>query len=294
MKITNYMGNTPLVNIKNIYGYNYGSVWVKLEKFNPGGSVKSRVGFQMIYDAELSGRLKSGDHLLEPTGGNTGLGLAVPSSIKGYKLTLVIPDNFSNEKMSVLKQYGAEIILSDHKTGPGSHIRLANEILKSSNKYICLDQFSNLSNPKAHYLTTGVEIIKQMNGNIAAFICSIGSGGTIVGVGNRLKEFNENIKIFAVQPKECDILNGIFNPHKIEATAVGMIPDFVNKDKIDGTISIDFDEVQELRKHLCKKEGLFVGISSGANILAALKLSKKYTKENNIITVAPDSGRSYL
>ncbi|KLU14623.1 cysteine synthase [Xenorhabdus sp. GDc328] len=288
------MGNTPLVKIKNIYGDNYGSVWVKMEEFNPGGSVKSRVGFQMISDAESSGKLKEGDHLLEPTGGNTGLGLAVPSAIKGYKLTLVIPDNFSKEKISVLKKYGAEIILSDHKTGPGSHIRLANEILRNSNKYICLDQFSNLSNPKAHYLTTGMEIIKQMNGNITAFICSIGSGGTIVGIGNRLKEFNKNIKIFAAQPKECDILNGVFNPHKIEATAIGMIPNFVKKDNIDGVISIDFDEVQELRQHLCQKEGLFVGISSGANVLAALKLSKQYKKENNIITVAPDSGRSYL
>ncbi|EAQ9538667.1 pyridoxal-phosphate dependent enzyme, partial [Salmonella enterica] len=160
--------------------------------------------------------------------------------------------------------------------------------------YIFLDQFTNTSNPKSHYLFTGEEIIVQMKNKISAFICGVGSGGTIAGVGRRLKELNTEIKIIGVQPRGCDIKNGIFIPHKIEAIAVGIIPPFIDFNQIDHFIDVDIDEVQELRDYLTRKESIFIGISGGANILAAMKLSKQYKNTENIVTVAPDSGRSYI
>lgn len=294
MNILDHMGNTPIIEIKNIYNQNYGRVWVKLEEFNPGGSIKSRVGLKMISDAEEAGLLSNGSRLIEPTGGNTGMGLALASAIKGYKLTLVIPDNFSEEKVNTLKKYGVDILRSDHRTGPGSHIRMVHDILKEDNQYIFLDQFTNTSNPKSHYLFTGEEIIVQMKNKISAFICGVGSGGTIAGLGRRLKELNTEIKIIGVQPRGCDIKNGIFIPHKIEAIAVGIIPPFIDFNQIDHFIDVDIDEVQELRDYLTRKESIFIGISGGANILAAMKLSKQYKNTENIVTVAPDSGRSYI
>ncbi|EIM2851010.1 cysteine synthase family protein [Salmonella enterica] len=294
MNILEYMGNTPIIELKNIYNQNYGRVWVKLEEFNPGGSIKSRVGLKMISDAEKAGLLSNGSRLIEPTGGNTGMGLALASAIKGYKLTLVIPDNFSEEKVNTLKKYGVDILRSDHRTGPGSHIRMVHNILKEDNQYIFLDQFTNTSNPKTHYLFTGEEIIVQMKNKISAFICGVGSGGTIAGVGRRLKELNTEIKVIGVQPKGCDIKNGVFIPHKIEAIAVGIIPPFIDFNQIDHFIDVDIDEVQELRDYLTRKESIFIGISAGANILAAMKLSRQYKNTENIVTVAPDSGRSYI
>ncbi|GAA3592115.1 cysteine synthase A [Gibbsiella greigii] len=294
MNILDCMGNTPIVEINNIYNKNFGKVWVKLEEFNPGGSIKSRVGLKMITDAENMGLLTKSSRLIEPTGGNTGLGLALATAIKGYKLTLVIPDNFSEEKVNTLKKYGVDIIRSDNKNGPGSHIRMVHDILKEGGDYIFLDQFTNSSNPNAHYLFTAKEIITQMRSNISAFICSVGSGGTISGVGKRLKELNSEIKIVGVQPIGCDIKNGIFIPHKIEAIAVGITSPFIDFNNIDHFIDVNFEEVQELRDYLVRKEGLFIGISSGANILAAMKLSKQYKSKDNILTVAPDSGKSYM
>ncbi|WP_018652100.1 PLP-dependent cysteine synthase family protein [Actinobacillus capsulatus] len=289
-----YMGNTPLVKIKNIFGDKYANVYVKLEEFNPAGSIKSRVAYQMIIDAENKGKLKPGMALLEATGGNTGMGLAFISSMRGYDLTLVIPDNFSQEKINVLKQYGAKIILSDHKTGVGSHIRLANKLLEEDKSFYHLDQFHNFSNPRAHYLGTGKEIISQLNGNIHCFVAGIGSGGTIGGISKRLKEFNSQIAIYGVQPDGCDYLNNKTISHKIEAISVGIESVFFNKSILNGMISVRYDEVLELISILAMNQGIFVGLSSGANILASLKLSRQFPKSYNIVTVAPDSGKSYL
>lgn len=294
MKITECIGDTPMVKIKNIYGSEFANVYVKMEELNPGGSVKSRVGIQMIKDAEEKGLLSLGSKIIEPTGGNTGLGLALAASIKGYRLTLVIPDNFSQEKIKTLKKYNAEIVLSDHTSGPGSHVRLVKEMIKKDNSYVYLDQFSNESNPNSHYLHTGVEILEQTSGNVDAFVAGIGSGGTVMGVGKRLKEHDENIKIFGVQPKGCDFFNEKFITHKIEAISVGVVSSFIDKAMIDEMLSVEFDEVEKFRDYLSKEEGLFVGISSGANILASLKLSKRYSNQFNIVTIAPDSGRSYM
>ncbi|MFZ7159074.1 PLP-dependent cysteine synthase family protein [Avibacterium gallinarum] len=292
-KLNCYMGDTPLIKIKNIFGEDYANVYVKLEEFNPAGSIKSRVANQMIVDAEEKGLIKKGTRLLEATGGNTGMGLAFISAIKGYNLTLVTPDNFSKEKINTLRYFGANIILSDHKSGVGSHIKLAKEILENDRGFYHLDQFNNLSNPKAHYLGTGLEIINSLN-NPHIFVAGIGSGGTIGGVGKRLKEYNSNIKIYGVQPEGCDYFSNLTYPQKIEAISVGVESKFFDKAFLSGMISVKFEDVRELIKLLAKTEGIFVGLSSGANILAALKLSTKFDNSINIVTVAPDSGRSYM
>lgn len=293
MSIINYMGNTPIVKLKKQFK-NSPDIYVKMEEFNPGGSIKSRVGMQMIEDAEKEGKIKKGDILLEATGGNTGIGLALSSAIKGYRLILTIPDNFSYEKINVLKSLGAEVVLADHTSGNDCHIKAAEKMLADNPDYKCLNQFTNISNPLTHYYSTGKEIVNQMQNHIDYFIASIGSGGTIMGVGKRLKESIPTVKIIGVQPEGCDLKNGVYISHKIQATAVGRVGSFMDFDLLDGMISVSFDEVQEQREYLAKSQGLFVGISSGANILAAQKLAKNVRRESTIVTVAPDSGRSYI
>ena len=294
MSILNDMGNTPLVKLKNPFGDNYSQVYLKMEEFNPGGSIKSRVALQMIEDAEIAGILNPGATLIEPTGGNTGIGLAVACSLKGYQLVLTIPDNFSAEKIEVLKKYGAKVTLADHRIGNDCHIKKARELLKDNPDWICLNQFENPSNPKAHYLYTANEIIEQLNTPIDCFVSVIGSGGTITGISKRLKEYNPEIKIIGVEPKGCNILNNIYIPHKIQATAVGKVGNFFDKSMINEMVSVDFEEVQKIRNYLSFNQGIFVGISSGANVLAAFNESKKWDSSKTIVTIAPDSGRSYL
>lgn len=294
MSILKDMGNTPLVKLKNPFGDNFAQVYLKMEEFNPGGSIKSRVALQMIEDAEIAGILNPGTTLIEPTGGNTGIGLAVACSLKGYQLVLTIPDNFSAEKIEVLKKYGAKVTLADHRIGNDCHIKKARELLKDNPDWICLNQFENPSNPKAHYLYTANEIIEQLNTPIDCFVSVIGSGGTITGISKRLKEYNPEIKIIGVEPKGCNILNNIYIPHKIQATAVGKVGNFFDKSMINEMVSVDFEEVQKIRNYLSFNQGIFVGISSGANVLAAFNESKKWDSSKTIVTIAPDSGRSYL
>ena len=293
MSIINYMGNTPIVKLKKQFK-NAADIYVKMEEFNPGGSIKSRVGMRMIEDAEKAGQLKKGDTLLEATGGNTGIGLAISAAIKGYKLILTIPDNFSSEKVKVLKSLGAEVVLIDHRLGNDCHIKAAEKLLIDNPDYICLNQFSNISNPLTHYYCTGKEIINQMQNSVDYFVSAIGSGGTIMGIGKRLKETIPTVKIIGVQPEGCDLKNGVYVPHKIQATAVGRVGNFMDFDLLDGIVSVNFEEVQEQREYLAKSQGLFVGISSGANILAAQKLAKEVGRKSVIVKVAPDSGRSYI
>lgn len=294
MSILNFMGSTPLVKLKNPHGSKFAQVYVKLEEFNPGGSIKSRVALQMIEDAELQGKLRKGDTLIEATGGNTGIGLAIACALKGYNLNLTIPDTFSKEKIKTLENLGATVILADHTRGNNSHIVTAKEIMEINPELINLDQFSNFSNPKDHYYGTGREILNQLQNQIDYFIAGIGSGGTIMGVGKKLKESISDVKVIGVQPEGCDILNNKFVPHKIQALAVGVISKFFDKSVIDSMINVSFEEAQETREYLSKTQGIFVGISSGANIAAAFKLSKELDNTKNIVTVAPDSGRSYL
>lgn len=259
-------------------------IFVKLEEFNPGGSVKSRPGVHMVLDAQEKKLLTKDKILLEPTGGNTGLGITIAAVSLGYKVHLVIPDNFSKEKIKNLESYGAKIILSDHTTGPGSHVRLANQILESENKYMCLDQFSNPANPMSHYLTTGPEIINQLKiRKVDAFIAGIGTDGTLMGVGKYLKGINANTKIIGVQPEGCDFINNTFIPHKIEAIAVGFIPPIVDLEMIDHMISVDFYEVMELRDWLSKKRVFLLVFHQVPIFLQLLKKQLNIQKESSLL-----------
>ena len=293
MSIINFLGNTPIVKLKN-RSKNSAQIYVKMEEFNPGGSIKSRVGIQMIEDAEKNNIIHKGDTLVEATGGNTGIGLAIAAAIKGYKLILTMPDNFSPEKIKTLKNFGAKVYLANHNLGNDCHIKLAENILKDFPKYKCLNQFKNMSNPKAHYYGTGNEILNQMQNDIDYFVSSIGSGGTIMGVGKRLKESIPKIKIIGVQPDGCDLKKGIYIQHKIESIAVGKVGTFMDFNLIDDMINVKFQDIEEERDYLAKNQGLFIGLSSGANILAARKLAEKLNKEKIIVTIAPDSGRNYI
>ena len=293
MSIINFMGNTPIVKLDD-RSKNSAKIYVKMEEFNPGGSIKARVGMQMIEDAEKKGIIKKGDILIEPTGGNTGIGLAISAAIKGYKLILTMPDNFSSEKIKTLKSLGAEVYLADHKLGNDCHIKLAETIMKEHNEYKCLNQFKNSSNPKAHYYGTGREILNQMQNNIDYFVSSIGSGGTIMGIGRRLKENIPQVKIIGVQPEGCDIEKGVYIQHEIESVAVGKVGTFMDFNLLDDMISVNFEEVEKEREYLAKHQGLFVGLSSGANILAARKIAETLDKEKVVVTIAPDSGRNYF
>lgn len=294
MSIINYIGNTPIVKIQNPYGERLGQVYVKLEEFNPGGSHKARVALQMVEDAEVSGNLTEGSIILEATGGNTGIGLCLAAALKGYKTVLVIPDTYSPQKIKMLQAYGAEVILADHTLGNDCHIIKARELKEQNSNYFWVDQLSNSANPKAHYYGTGKEIYNQMQGEIDYFVAGMGSGGTMTGVAKRLKELNPEVKTIAVQPQGCDLKNGIYVPHKIQGLAVGRLGKFVDFDLIDSFESVEYEEVMELRKWLIKKQGLSLGISSGANILVALKIAKQVDYYTKIVTVAPDNGISYL
>lgn len=297
-KIIDYVGNTPIVKLNNPYGKDKANVYVKLEEYNPGGSVKGRMAVKMILDAEKEGLLKphSGQTLIEPTGGNTGLGLAIVGAIRGYNVKLCIPDNYTKEKQDALRAHGAEIILSDHTIGNNSHYLKTMEVLKEHPEYVFLNQFANMSNPQTHYLYTGEEIVNYfsvLQQKVNIFTLGIGSGGTLFGAGRKLKEHYNDLKIYGIQPEGCNLLEKKFVPHKIQGFASGVIAEYFDSTIIDDFLSVTYDEAIEMMKYLAKSDGLYVGISSGANIAVAFELSKQFDNSVNIVTIAPDSGRSY-
>lgn len=291
MIIKDLIGNTPLVKLNNIDANC--DIYVKLEYYNLGGSIKARAAYQLIDDARKNNILFPGCTLIEATGGNTGVAMSIIANYYGYNYCAVVPDNYSKERIKLLELYGAKVILSDHTIGNNSHIIKKDEIVSSNPEYICLDQFNNESSINAHYYGTGVEIINELD-NITAFVSGVGTSGTFTGISKRLKEESNNtIKCFVAQPKGCDIIKGKAVAHKVQGISVGIVPPLLNIDYIDGIIDVDTDDIKKLLKKLCKKEGLFLGISSGANILAAIELSKKL-QSGTIVTVAPDSGNYYL
>ena len=293
--ILDFMGNTPIVKLQKIIDKFGSEIYVKLEEFNPGGSVKSRIALQMIIDAEKKGLLKpnSNQTIIEPTGGNTGIGLAMVGSIRGYNIILVVPDNYSMEKINILKAYGAEVVLSDSKKGNFSHIEKKDDLMYEHPEYICLNQFINPSNRKTHYENTGREILEALE-EVDCFIAGIGTGGTITGVGRKIKEKFPGSIICGVQPVGCDVLKGKAVTHKIQGLSIGILPDVLDKNIVDRVISVEYKEAVHCMKRLAKKEGLLLGISSGANIYAAMKIAKELGEGKKVVTVAPDSGRSYM
>jgi cysteine synthase A len=293
--ITQLIGNTPMIRLNKIVPENAAEVIVKLESFNPGGSVKDRIALNMIKRAEEEGRLKPGGTIVEATSGNTGIGLAMVSAVKGYKLILVMPDTMSIERRNLLLSYGAELVLTPGAEGMKGALKKAQEILELNPDYIILDQFKNSANPEIHELTTAKEILKDTNGIVDAFVAGVGTGGTISGVGKVLKQYNKDIKIFAVEPEESPVLSGGKpGPHKIQGIGAGFIPDTLNLDVIDEIIKVKERDAFEMSMKLAKQEGILCGISSGANVFAAVEVANRLGKGKRVVTVLPDTGERYL
>ncbi|HZX49296.1 MAG TPA: cysteine synthase A [Nitrospirota bacterium] len=289
------IGNTPMVRINKIPGLTGGNVYAKMELFNPGGSIKDRICLSMIEAAEKAGRLSPGDTIIEPTSGNTGIGLALVAAVKGYKAILVMPESMSTERFGLLSSFGAEVVLTSAIDGMKGSIIEAERLLKENPGYFMPDQFSNPANPEAHRRTTAPEIWDDMNGEVDAFVAAVGTGGTITGVGEVLKARNKNIRIVAVEPASSPVISGGSpGPHKIQGIGAGFIPSVLNRNIIDEIIPVTDDEAFETAKLLSKEEGLMVGISSGANVFAAMKVAKNLGAGKNVVTVLCDTGERYI
>ncbi|MGC8612283.1 MAG: cysteine synthase A [Athalassotoga sp.] len=270
------------------------NLWLKLEMANPGGSIKDRTAFSMINDALRSGLIDTGSTIVEPTSGNTGIGLAMVGSYYGLRVILTMPENLTIERRKLLQMYGADLVLTPANLGMNGSVEKAYEIAKQL-KGIVLNQFENPANPMIHFMTTGPEILSQMNYEIDAVVAGVGTGGTISGIGNFMKRFSKKIKIVAVEPSESSVLSGGKpSPHGIQGIGAGFIPKNYDPGAVDEIISISTDEARDMTDYLSKKEGLFLGISSGATVAAGLKLSKKLEGNSRIVVISADGGGKYL
>ena len=288
--VLDMIGNTPMIKLNNIGNSN---IYVKLEKYNPAGSIKDRAVYYMVENLEKNGLLKKGDVLVEATSGNTGIALSMIGSLKGYKVIIVMPETMSVERRTLMKAYGAELILTDGSLGMKGSIEKMNKLLSENSNYISLKQFDNEYNPLAHYETTGVEIYNQVK-DIDIFVCGVGTGGTISGVGKYLKEQNPNIKVVAVEPEGSPVISkNKKGSHKIQGIGAGFIPKNYNKNVVDEVMTITDEESYEGVRIMAQKEGILVGISSGANVYAALKLCEMYP-DKKLVTVAPDGIDKYM
>jgi len=292
--IADLVGNTPVVKLNRIVDENSADVYVKLEYMNPGSSVKDRIALSMIEAAEKEGKLKEGDTIVEPTSGNTGIGLAMISAAKGYRAVLVMPDTMSLERRNLLRAYGAELVLTPGAEGMKGAIQKAKELAEEKG-YFMPQQFENFANPEVHRLTTGKEIVEQMGDQLDAFVSGIGTGGTITGAGQVLKEKYPDIKIFAVEPEDSPVLSGGKpGPHKIQGIGAGFVPKVLNTDVYDEIVTIANDEAFDASRRAAKEEGVLGGISAGAAIAAALKVAEKLGKGKIVLAVLPDNGERYL
>lgn len=297
-KLTELIGNTPLLELNkfsSLKGLEQ-PIIAKIESFNPGGSVKDRVALAMIEDAEDKGLLKPGATIIEPTSGNTGVGLALVAAVKGYKLILTMPETMSIERRNLVKAYGATVKLTSGKEGMKGAIKAAEELRDSIPESIILQQFENQANPQKHYATTGKEIWRDMDGAVDIFVAGVGTGGTISGVGKYLKEQNPNVKVVAVEPTTSPVLSGgQSGPHKIQGIGAGFIPSTYNSKYVDEIFQVDNDQAILTGRQLAQSEGLLVGISSGAAVFAASELAKRPENEGKrIVTLLPDTGERYL
>ena len=288
--VLDMIGNTPMIKLNNIGNSN---LYVKLEKYNLAGSIKDRAVYYMVENLEKNGILKKGDVLVEATSGNTGIALSMIGSLKGYKVIIVMPETMSVERRTLMKAYGAKFILTDGSLGMKGSIEMMNKLLSENTNYISLKQFENEYNPLAHYETTGVEIYSQVK-DIDIFVCGVGTGGTISGVGKYLKEQNPNIRVVAVEPEGSPVISkNKKGSHKIQGIGAGFIPKNYNKNVVDEVMTITDEESYEGVRIMAQKEGILVGISSGANVYAALKLCEMYP-DKKLVTVAPDGIDKYM
>ncbi len=296
--VTDLVGNTPLLRLNACEKENNLSaqIYGKLEYFNPAGSVKDRIAKEMLVAAEASGKLKSGDVIIEPTSGNTGIGLAAIAAAKGYRIILTMPETMSIERRKLLKAYGAEIVLTEGSKGMKGAIEKANELARQMPNSFVPSQFSNISNPTAHKLTTGPEIWRDTEGKIDILVAGVGTGGTISGTGSYLKEKNPNIKVIAVEPYGSPVLSkGVAGGHKIQGIGAGFVPDTLDVDIYDEIITVKDDNAFAMGRFLARNEGILVGISSGAAVYAAIQIAKRIENKNKVVvTIMPDTGERYL
>jgi len=292
--VLDMIGGTPVLKLNRLVKGDVADVYVKLEKYNPAGSIKDRAALGMIEKAEKLGLLKEGFTIVEPTSGNMGIALAMIGKIKGYDVIIVMPDSMSVERRSLIKAYGAQLVLTDGSKGMKGAINKAKEISDGDSKFFLPQQFINIANPEKHYETTAEEIFSDI-ADIDVFVAGVGTGGTITGVGKKLKEFNKEIKVVAVEPAKSPVLSGGEpGPHKIQGIGAGFTPDIYDSSVIDEIIQITDEEAFDIAKRLAKEEGILVGISTGANVAAAIKIAKKLGKGKKVVTVAPDGGEKYI
>lgn len=288
------IGNTPIIKLNNLTDENMADVLVKVESFNPSGSVKDRAALYMIEGAEKEGKLKKGDTIIEPTSGNTGIGLAMVGASKGYKVILTMPDSMSIERRKILKAYGAELILTEGKLGMSGAVEKAKSLAEDKG-YFLPDQFSNKDNVRAHYETTAEEILRDVDGKLHAFIAGVGTGGTISGVGRKLKEKINDISIVAVEPSKSQVLSGNDPaPHGIQGLGANFVPAILDRSTIDKIMDISDEEALKYARLLGEKEGILVGISAGANLATAIKVAKELGRGKRVLTILPDTGERYL
>ena len=296
--ITDLVGGTPLIQLDKLAKKESlnANIFAKLEYFNPAGSVKDRIAKAMIEDAEKKGILKEGSVIIEPTSGNTGIGIASVGAAKGYKVQIVMPETMSIERRSLIKAYGAEVILTEGAKGMKGAIEKANELAETTKNSFVPSQFENQANPEIHIKTTGPEIYDDLDGKVDIFVAGIGTGGTITGVGKYLKSKNSNIKIVAVEPAGSPVLSeGRAGAHKIQGIGAGFVPDTLDRGVYDEIITVENDDAFKVAREIAKTEGVLVGISSGAATFAAIELAKRpENAKKNIVVLLPDTGERYL
>ncbi len=293
--ILNTIGCTPTIRLNKLAPADAATVLLKLESFNPGGSVKDRIAFNMIEEAERSGKLRSGMTIVEPTSGNTGIGLAMVAAVKGYPIIFTMPETMSIERRIVLQQFGAQLVLTPGEKGMVGAVMAAQEYLDPE-KYYMPQQFENMANPDAHRKTTAMEILHDLEGwELDYFVVGVGTGGTITGVGPVLKEAFPGLQIVAVEPEDSPVLSqGNSGPHKIQGIGAGFIPEILDLDIIDEIMTVSNENAFVVAKRLCREEGILAGISSGANTWAAIEIARRAGKGKTVLTFLPDTGERYL
>jgi cysteine synthase len=292
--ITDLIGQTPLVRLQRIVKPGMANIYVKVESFNPGGSVKDRIALEMIKDAEERGALRPGGTIVEPTSGNTGIGLAMIAAARGYRLIVVMPETMSVERRLLMAAYGAEFVLTPGSEGMNGAIEEAKRLLRENPDYFMPQQFENPANPEAHRKSTVLELLDQLS-NIDAFVAGIGTGGTITGVGEVLKTHLPNVKIVGVEPASSPVISGGKpGPHKIQGIGAGFVPKVLNKTILDELIPVVNEDALETARKLAREEGLLVGISAGAAVSAALQVASSLGEGKNVVVIAPDTGERYL